>query len=144
MTPVRGWWAWRRAWRRECRLRDFRHWGKPGIRAQLVDLRSRKLEMDFVLQGDDRSMHVLNASVPRLDVLSAVLALCRRRDRAAATAGTSRASGGGDSQRVPAVGQAIGRLRNRPFGGRGPTTPCSRQAGVVRSSDGMDSSKRRV
>jgi L-2-hydroxyglutarate oxidase LhgO len=43
---------------------DYRHWGNPGIRAQLVDLRSRKLEMDFVIQGDARSLHVLNAVSP--------------------------------------------------------------------------------
>lgn len=42
----------------------FKKWGKPGIRAQLIDLKNRKLEMDFVLEGDDRSMHVLNAVSP--------------------------------------------------------------------------------
>ena len=42
----------------------FSSWGKPGIRAQLVDIRQRKLEMDFVVEGDDRSMHVLNAVSP--------------------------------------------------------------------------------
>jgi len=39
-------------------------WGKPGIRAQLVDMKQKKLEMDFVVEGDDRSMHVLNAVSP--------------------------------------------------------------------------------
>lgn len=42
----------------------YQSWGKPGIRAQLVDIRKRKLEMDFVLEGDKRSMHVLNAVSP--------------------------------------------------------------------------------
>lgn len=42
----------------------YQVWGKPGIRAQLVDIRKRKLEMDFVLEGDGRSMHVLNAVSP--------------------------------------------------------------------------------
>ncbi len=42
----------------------FRQWAKPGIRAQLIDLKNRKLEMDFVLEGDERSMHVLNAVSP--------------------------------------------------------------------------------
>lgn len=42
----------------------YQHWGKPGIRAQLVDITQRKLEMDFVLEGDRRSMHVLNAVSP--------------------------------------------------------------------------------
>jgi L-2-hydroxyglutarate oxidase len=45
-------------------LNHFRHWGKPGIRAQLLDLRTRELEMDFVLEGDEHSMHVLNAVSP--------------------------------------------------------------------------------
>jgi (S)-2-hydroxyglutarate dehydrogenase len=42
----------------------YEAWGKPGIRAQLVDIRKRKLEMDFVLQGDKHSLHVLNAVSP--------------------------------------------------------------------------------
>jgi L-2-hydroxyglutarate oxidase LhgO len=45
-------------------LSDFRHWGKPGIRAQLYDLKARRLEMDFRHEGDDRSFHVLNAVSP--------------------------------------------------------------------------------
>jgi len=43
---------------------NFVRWGKPGIRAQLIDLRTRKLEMDFVIEGDKHSMHVLNAVSP--------------------------------------------------------------------------------
>ena len=43
---------------------NFTEWGKPGIRAQLVNTRERKLEMDFVLEGDSRSTHVLNAVSP--------------------------------------------------------------------------------
>ena len=46
------------------RLEQYSKWGKPGIRAQLLDIRKRRLEMDFVLEGDDRSMHVLNAVSP--------------------------------------------------------------------------------
>lgn len=42
----------------------YRTWGRAGIRAQLLDLRSRRLEMDFRVEGDDRSMHVLNAVSP--------------------------------------------------------------------------------
>jgi L-2-hydroxyglutarate oxidase LhgO len=49
-------------------LRHFKTWGKPGLRAQLVDVREKRLEMDFVLEGDDRSiylsMHILNAVSP--------------------------------------------------------------------------------
>lgn len=46
------------------KLRDYRHWGRPGIRAQLLHLKTRKLEMDFVLQSDRKSLHVLNAVSP--------------------------------------------------------------------------------
>jgi L-2-hydroxyglutarate oxidase LhgO len=46
------------------KLQDFRHWCKPGIRAQLLNIRSKKLEMDFVVQGDSKSLHVLNAVSP--------------------------------------------------------------------------------
>lgn len=46
------------------RQEDFKRWGKPGIRAQLMDLRNGQLEMDFVLEGDERSLHVLNAVSP--------------------------------------------------------------------------------
>ena len=46
------------------RLEHYSKWGKPGIRAQLLDIKKRRLEMDFVLEGDDRSMHILNAVSP--------------------------------------------------------------------------------
>ncbi|MBS0180814.1 MAG: L-2-hydroxyglutarate oxidase [Nitrospira sp.] len=42
----------------------YQTWGRPGIRAQLLDITKKKLEMDFVLEGDHRSMHVLNAVSP--------------------------------------------------------------------------------
>lgn len=42
----------------------YRTWGKPGIRAQLLNRKTRRLEMDFILEGDERSMHVLNAVSP--------------------------------------------------------------------------------
>jgi len=42
----------------------YKKWGKPGIRAQLVNIRERRLEMDFCCEGDDRSFHVLNAVSP--------------------------------------------------------------------------------
>ncbi len=44
--------------------KNYQKWGRPGIRAQLLDITKRKLEMDFVLEGDGRSMHVLNAVSP--------------------------------------------------------------------------------
>jgi L-2-hydroxyglutarate oxidase LhgO len=46
------------------KLQVYRHWGKPGIRAQLLNIRTKKLEMDFVIQGDAKSLHVLNAVSP--------------------------------------------------------------------------------
>lgn len=46
------------------RLDHYQKWGRPGIRAQLVDVTTQKLEMDFVLEGDNKSMHVLNAVSP--------------------------------------------------------------------------------
>lgn len=43
---------------------QYRKWGKSGIRAQLFDISKNKLENDFVLEGDSRSLHVLNAVSP--------------------------------------------------------------------------------
>jgi L-2-hydroxyglutarate oxidase len=43
---------------------DFEGFGPAGIRAQLVDLKNDKLEMDFVVEGDQKSTHVLNAVSP--------------------------------------------------------------------------------
>ncbi|MDP6946834.1 MAG: L-2-hydroxyglutarate oxidase, partial [Myxococcota bacterium] len=45
---------------------NYRRWGRPGIRAQLLNITTRRLEMDFVIEGDDRSFHVLNAVSPAL------------------------------------------------------------------------------
>ncbi|MGN7613690.1 L-2-hydroxyglutarate oxidase [Magnetococcales bacterium HHB-1] len=45
-------------------LDHCRYWAKPGIRAQLVNRRKGWLEMDFVIEGDHRSTHVLNAVSP--------------------------------------------------------------------------------
>jgi len=39
-------------------------WGTPGIRAQLVDIETKRLVDDFVIEGDNRSLHVLNAVSP--------------------------------------------------------------------------------
>ena len=46
------------------RREHYRRWGRPGIRAQLLDIENKKLEMDFVIEGDRRSIHVLNAVSP--------------------------------------------------------------------------------
>jgi L-2-hydroxyglutarate oxidase LhgO len=44
--------------------RLYRRWGKPGIRAQLIDIETKKLVMDFLMEGDRKSLHVLNAVSP--------------------------------------------------------------------------------
>ncbi|MGB0909561.1 MAG: L-2-hydroxyglutarate oxidase [Nitrospirales bacterium] len=44
--------------------RNYATWGRPGIRAQLIDVQKKKLEMDFVTEGDSQSMHILNAVSP--------------------------------------------------------------------------------
>jgi L-2-hydroxyglutarate oxidase len=43
---------------------DFTERGKPGVRAQLLHVPSGKLEMDFVVEGDQHSTHMLNAVSP--------------------------------------------------------------------------------
>lgn len=43
---------------------SFRTWGKPGIRAQLFHTKERKMMMDFLLEGDSESLHILNAVSP--------------------------------------------------------------------------------
>lgn len=46
------------------RSENYTRWGEAGIRAQLLDIKSRKLEMDFVIEGDEHSTHLLNAVSP--------------------------------------------------------------------------------
>ena len=46
------------------KLEDYKVWGKPGMRAQLINIKEKKLEMDFLLEGDHKSMHILNAVSP--------------------------------------------------------------------------------
>lgn len=46
------------------RPEHYRRWGEPGIRAQLLDIKNRKLEMDFVIEGNAHSTHLLNAVSP--------------------------------------------------------------------------------
>ncbi len=48
----------------DVRPADFHERGRPGVRAQLVHLPTRRLEMDFVVRGDGDSTHVLNAVSP--------------------------------------------------------------------------------
>ena len=49
---------------KDTRIDNYAKWGTPGIRAQLVNIKSKELEMDFVVEGDDKSTHVLNAVSP--------------------------------------------------------------------------------
>jgi len=42
----------------------FTEMTEPGIRAQLLDLRTHKLLQDFVIEADERSIHILNAVSP--------------------------------------------------------------------------------
>lgn len=46
------------------RPEDFTIKGHPGVRAQLLHVPSGRLEMDFVVQGDGKSTHMLNAVSP--------------------------------------------------------------------------------
>ncbi len=55
---------------------DYTKWGRPGIRAQLVDTRNKTLIMDFCTQGDERSFHVLNAVSPALTASMPFAAYC--------------------------------------------------------------------
>jgi len=42
----------------------FNEWSKPGIRAQLLDINTLELLQDFVVEGDENSIHILNAVSP--------------------------------------------------------------------------------
>ena len=44
--------------------KTFKSWSTPGIRAQLVNKQKKTLEMDFVIEGDSKSIHILNAVSP--------------------------------------------------------------------------------
>jgi L-2-hydroxyglutarate oxidase LhgO len=46
------------------RVEQYARWGRPGIRAQLMDVKQRTLVQDFCIEGDDRSLHILNAVSP--------------------------------------------------------------------------------
>lgn len=47
-------------------IKHYRKWGQAGIRAQLLNIKKKELEMDFVLEGDHHTMHILNAVSPGL------------------------------------------------------------------------------
>lgn len=42
----------------------FNEWSKPGIRAQLLNIKTLELLQDFVVEGDRQTIHVLNAVSP--------------------------------------------------------------------------------
>lgn len=42
----------------------FTQWSKPGIRAQLLNTKTLELLQDFVVEGDEDTIHVLNAVSP--------------------------------------------------------------------------------
>ncbi len=44
--------------------KGFREWSKPGIRAQLLNTKTLELLQDFVVEADDKSIHILNAVSP--------------------------------------------------------------------------------
>jgi len=44
--------------------KGYTSWSTPGIRAQLLDTKTLELVQDFVVEGDDKSVHVLNAVSP--------------------------------------------------------------------------------
>lgn len=44
--------------------KGFNEWSKPGIRAQLLNINTNELVMDFVVEGDETSTHILNAVSP--------------------------------------------------------------------------------
>jgi len=44
--------------------KGFTQWTEPGIRAQLLDKQTLNLVQDFVVEGDHKSVHILNAVSP--------------------------------------------------------------------------------
>jgi L-2-hydroxyglutarate oxidase LhgO len=53
-----------RAMVREIDVDAFKQWSTPGIRAQLLNKKTLSLVQDFVVEGDAKSLHVLNAISP--------------------------------------------------------------------------------
>ena len=43
---------------------SFKIWAKPGIRAQLIRKKNSELLMDFIIEGDEKSIHMLNTISP--------------------------------------------------------------------------------
>ncbi len=49
---------------KEIDINGFGEYTRPGIRAQLLNLKTRQLVQDFVVEGDAQSVHILNAVSP--------------------------------------------------------------------------------
>lgn len=49
---------------KQCNENLYREWLSPGIRAQLLNKKTLELEMDFIIEGDHNSLHILNAVSP--------------------------------------------------------------------------------
>lgn len=49
---------------KEINPKGFTTWSKPGIRAQLLNVKTKLLVQDFVVEGDKNSIHLLNAVSP--------------------------------------------------------------------------------
>ena len=48
----------------EIDVAKFNAWTRPGIRAQLLNKNTKELVQDFIIEGDDDSVHILNAVSP--------------------------------------------------------------------------------
>jgi len=44
--------------------KGYNSWSTPGIRAQLLNTKTLELVQDFVVEGDDKTIHILNAVSP--------------------------------------------------------------------------------
>ena len=49
---------------KEMNHKGYQEWSTPGIRAQLLNTKTLELVQDFVVEGDAKSVHVLNAVSP--------------------------------------------------------------------------------
>lgn len=49
---------------RQINTNGFTEWSRPGIRAQLLNVKTKLLVQDFVVEGDKNSTHLLNAVSP--------------------------------------------------------------------------------
>ena len=50
--------------KKDFNFNTFNKWGRAGIRAQLLNKKSGKLEMDFIIRTTNNSLHILNSVSP--------------------------------------------------------------------------------